>query len=281
MPIRQESDWENLTEVLKRYPEVKQVKDRLGWLLAKESLTVVVEFEYIDKDFRDTFSAYFSKRFHTPNNRCSRLHFFRGLLTLKGLLGEKLPKGCEYLGYSVLRPIHTKGLGRTMVSAKLLPDSAPREAHYRTCEEEVNLLGRSFSVRGFPYIAQDQEVFVCVQASLWMLVRYFTNRYRNYREVGPHQLSNLVPKSATRPDGLLHSSVWNDAFLVHDDAGRPYHQLELPGGPNSGERPADDDRSFGAIRAFIAPMPEKTFLSADAYQLQAMNPGLPHTAIRT
>ncbi len=359
--IREESDWANLAELLKNFPEVDEVKKRLGWMLGSANLTVVVEFQYIDKDFRDTFSAYFSKRFHTPSTRCARLHFFRGILTKERLLGEKLPRGSEYLGYSVLRPIHTRGLGRTLISPTLLPDPAPRHAHYKICEEEINLLGLTFSIKGFPYIAQDREVFVCAQASLWMLVRYFSNSYRTYREIGPHQLSNLVsdftlgrafpsqglelwqaseilrrlgfhpvihekasfseslanklgfgtaeegfrhlfytyiesgipllvayrthaivafghvsnyskkiPKSAAGPDGVHHSSVWNEAFLVHDDAAHPYHHLELPTGPESKDRPKDDDRSFSAIRAFIAPMPEKAFLSADAYQLQAL-----------
>lgn len=362
LQIRETEDWKRLDEILVGFPEVTEIEPRLAWLLGNGDLTIGIELQYIDKDFRDTFSAYFSKRFHTPSTRCARLHFFRGHLSLKQVMAAKLPKQAEYLGYSVLRPIHTGGLGRTLIASHLLSVPNRHHAHHKSCEENVSLLGRKFRVRGFPYIAQDQEVFVCAQAALWMLVRYFSNSYPNYREMGPHQLSNLVsdfslgrtfpsqglelwqaseilrrlgfhpvihardsfsdamarklgfntgeegfrhlfytyiesgipllvaykthavvafghvsdysekpePESAG-PDGMFHSSVWNRAFLIHDDARLPYSRLELPeGAPAPGTQFTDDDRSFGAVRAFIAPMPEKTFLSADSYQVLAL-----------
>ena len=58
-------------------------------------------------------------------------------------------------------------------------------------------MGREYRVSGFPYTSQDQEVARCAQASLWMLVRYFSNKYPNYREIGPHQLANLRTSIST------------------------------------------------------------------------------------
>lgn len=360
--VHRAEDWKELPEILTEFPEVKDIEPRLSGILGNGNLTIGIELQYIDKDFRDTFSAYFSKRFHTPPTRCARLHFFRGILSQEEMLGAKLPEGAEYLGYSVLRPIHTGGLGRTLISSKLLHVPEKHQVHHKSCEEKVNLLGRVYRVRGFPYIAQDQEVFVCAQAALWMLVRYFSNSYPNYREMGPHQLANLVsdfslgrtfpsqglelwlaseilrrlgfhpvihardsfsdsmaqklgfrtaeegfrhlfytyiesgipllvaykthavvafghvsnytkkPESKRAgTDGMFHSSVWNRAFLIHDDAKLPYSRLDLPTDASVGEgKLPDHDRSFEAIRAFIAPMPEKTFLSADSYQVLAL-----------
>ncbi len=362
--ISKQEDWTALEDILVEYPEAKGVEGRLSHLLGNENLTIGIELQYIDKDFRDTFSAYFSKRFHTPSTRCARLHFFRGILNPEQVLAAELPEGAEYLGYSVLRPLHTGGLGRTLIASRLLPVPNGQHAHYKTCEEKVSLLGRSFTVRGFPYIAQDQEVFVCAQAALWMLVRYFSNSYPNYREMGPYQLANLVSdfslgrtfpsqglelwqaseilrrlgfhpviharesftdsmaaklgfktadegfrhlfytyiesgipllvaykthavvafghvsdyrrkpeKASASADGIFHSSVWNRAFLVHDDAKLPYMKMEIPvktDKAQDGEQVPSEARSFDAVRAFIAPMPEKTFLSADSYQRMAL-----------
>jgi hypothetical protein len=322
-------------------------------LLEGIEFTVVIERQYIDKDYRDSHSAYFSRRFNTPSNRCLRLHFFRGTLG-DGWIGDP---DLQYLGYSVVSPIKPGGMGRTLISEDLARCPEGSYLHAKTCTEHVHLLGREFRVCGFPYTCQDQEVARCAQASLWMLVRYFSNKYRSYREIGPHQLANLVsdhhlgrlfptdgltiwqsaeilrrlgfhpvvhhrsafvkkvgnsykpaeivaklgfntPEEAfahlfytyiesgipllvatptharvafghysdyqTTPgpqhadnDGFFHSSAFNKGFLIHDDAKHLYHPLGLG---------SKDTPSFEEVTAFIAPMPEKTFLPPDIHQ---------------
>lgn len=346
--IRHAIDWQQLKQIARGYPDVEKIETKLGWLLGSGNLTVVIERHYIDKDFRDSYSAYFSKRFHTPSNRCLRLHFFRGELTDPWIDRQDL----EYLGYSVISSITPGGMGRTLISTELVSCPKGWHLHAKTCEETIHLLGRNFQVSGFPYTCQDQEIARCAQASLWMLVRYFSNKYPNYREVGPHQLANLVAdihlgrlfpsngltvwqsaeilrrlgfhpvvhdrrafedeegeKLAARlgfkcakkafahlfytyiesgipllvgtkshalvafghlsdysakpdaedatTDGFFHSSVLNRGFMTHDDARLPYGRMEF----ESGAVP-----EFEEVVAFIAPMPEKTFLPADTHQ---------------
>lgn len=50
--------------------------DRLLNVLDSECQCVVIERHCIDRDYRDTFSHFHSKRFKTPDARCVRLHFF-------------------------------------------------------------------------------------------------------------------------------------------------------------------------------------------------------------
>lgn len=352
--VKASDDWRSLAEILPEFAEAKQIEPRLGRLFGHGELTIAIERQYIDKDYRDTFSAYFSKRFHTPWSRCVRLHFFRGSIALDQI--RDIPNEA-YLGYSVLRPLDTGGLGRTLLAGCLVESTRESEhLHAKSCDEQVNLLGRDFKISGFPYIGQDTEVAVCAQAALWMMVRYFSNRYPNYREIGPHQLAHLVSdfslgrifpspglaiwqaseilrrlgfhpvihelgtfekdpslaqklgfagdkpekafqhlfytyiesgipllvaykshavvafghasdyheqpaKADASTDGFYHSSVWNRRFLIHDDARLPYQFLDL-----------DDasSRPFSDVEAFIAPMPEKTFLPADEYQRLAL-----------
>ena len=54
---------------------------RMKAAFAKRAAWVLVEDNYIDRDYRDTFSHIFSKRFATPPTRCQRLHFFNNRLT--------------------------------------------------------------------------------------------------------------------------------------------------------------------------------------------------------
>jgi hypothetical protein len=95
LKIRKEDDWKTLEDILVEYPEVRGVQSRLSHLIGNENLTIGIELQYIDKDYRDTFSAYFSKRFHTPSTRCARLHFFRGILNQEQVLAAELPEGAE------------------------------------------------------------------------------------------------------------------------------------------------------------------------------------------
>jgi hypothetical protein len=79
--------------------------DRLTKVLDGHCASVVVEREYIDKDYRDTFANFHSKRFSTPPSRCVRLHFFRDHIAQNRLEpGECFNDGNEYLGYSVIVP---------------------------------------------------------------------------------------------------------------------------------------------------------------------------------
>lgn len=180
-------DWDALHRLAQ--PEL----DRGGVTRLKEALsgkatTVAVERHYIDKDYRDTFSYFHSKRFSTPDSRCLRLHFFSRAVTRKELT-EASRIQADYLGYAIIRPTRPNCLGRTL----LTPESRGTvSASMRLCEETITLQGTELKVRAFPFISQDADVTVCAQSALWMLVRYYSNRYALYPETYPYQLAKLT-----------------------------------------------------------------------------------------
>ena len=155
---------------------------------ASKARTVAIERHYIDKDYRDAFSNYYSKRFNTPDARCIRLHFFSELFT-----GEDLTNAARiqssYLGYSVIRPTKPNCVGRSMLSPNA---RAGTTGAICLCKESISIQGTELEVRGFPFTSQDAEVSVCAQASVWMLARYFSNRFSVYPEVYPHQVGMLT-----------------------------------------------------------------------------------------
>ncbi|MGJ8640802.1 MAG: hypothetical protein ACSHYA_15540 [Opitutaceae bacterium] len=150
--------------------------------------TVLVERHYIDKDYRDTFSNYHSKRFQTPDSRCNRLHFFSEQLDKAALSDASKLQAC-YLGYSVIRPTRPNCVGRTLIKPV---QTRTNEAHIRTCVEKVNLMGIELQVEGFPFISQDTDVTVCAQSALWTVLRYYSNRYPRYGEIHPYQIGALT-----------------------------------------------------------------------------------------
>jgi len=162
--------------------------NRLMAVLQDDTKCVLVERFYIDKDYRDTFSAYHSKRFSTPSSRCVRLHFFNRAIARAELDNPDSIKD-NYLGYAVIRPTRPNALGRTLLDPSKLQTVTGTMC---LCTEEVSIQGAEFEVRGFPFISQDADVTVCAQSALWMLFRYYSNFLKTSKEVYPHQICSLV-----------------------------------------------------------------------------------------
>lgn len=296
--------------------------------------TVIVERQYIDKDYRDTFSNYHSRRFKTPDPRCLRLHFFKELLEKSSFTDVEYMQR-NYLGYSVIRPTRPNCVGRTLVAPV---QSRMGEAHIRTCVEVVHLLGLSLKIVGFPFISQDGDVTSCAQSALWTVFRYFSNRYSRYGEIHPYQIGALTSDYSTGsrlfPSDGLHmwqmgeafrrsrfepliytrhehkekfehllytyiesgipclvgvpghvvaayghfsdieaslipndkqwhySSQFNRGLVISDDNTYPYQPLHKQGPA----KPTDSRYKFDEIDSFIAPLPDKVYLSPEGFK---------------
>jgi len=328
-------NWDSVRKLCVNYLDFPG-QQRLDAMLTNHLRCVAVEHHYIDKDYRDTFSNFHSKRFSTPSSRCVRLHFFSQPITHQDLKdGEKVQD--KYLGYSVIRPTRPNCIGRTLIDVKVRKGLG---AYFCVCQEKINLQGVELTVEGFPFISQDGDATVCAQSALWMVVRYFSNQYSLYPETYPFQLTRLsedysigrlypssgltmwqlgeslrqlsfsplsynrntfkgdfdrllytyiesgIPVIAGVPSHVLalfgHASdlslcqtISQQAFsadlctgwIVNNDNYFPYEVLSNGG---SGE----SSFKFKDIDSFIAPLPEKVFLSAENFEkvvLQLLN----------
>jgi hypothetical protein len=185
--------WDTLLRLV--YPELdRRGQGRLQTLLSSACRSVIIERHYIDKDYRDTFSHFHSKRFSTPSARCVRLHFFASAVTELEIIQEEAAVKSAYLGYAVIRPTKPNCVGRTLLCHTLRLD---KQAHLSYCAEKVQLLGTLLNVEGFPFMSQDADATVCAQAALWMLLRYYSNRYPWYSEILPFQITNLASHHGT------------------------------------------------------------------------------------
>lgn len=161
---------------------------------------VVVEEDYVDKDFQDEFSAFYSKAFKTYSPRCVRLHFFSKKVSQKNIENFSLPVD-SYLGFMVVRPTDLQRVGRTV----LKPHIDENKNVFITCQEEfcAHILGERLTVKGMPFIQQDTQVGVCAQASLWMLARYMSRRF-GLRDYLPAEI-NQFAKSHSAGGRILPS----------------------------------------------------------------------------
>ncbi|OWK18708.1 hypothetical protein AJ88_00845 [Mesorhizobium amorphae CCBAU 01583] len=143
------------------------------------AVTVLVEDEYLDRDFTEAFAAYYARLFKRHTKLCKRVHFFKSDLTAvvnlvsPSELAVRLQE-CQddYLGFLVLRPIHEAPLAQ----ATLLTPGPPagHESHALVrAKYETHLLGAELFVKALPMTQQDQRIGACAQATIWPLAAIF------------------------------------------------------------------------------------------------------------
>jgi hypothetical protein len=165
---------------------------KLKRLLEGSVISVAVEKHYIDRDYRDTFSGFHSKKFVTPSARAIRLHFFRDAIRVADIRNDAIPDG-SYVGYSVIRPTRPNCIGRTLLDPARIRGVAGAVCR---CVEKVSIQGTELTIRGFPFISQDFDATVCAESATWMVMRYFSNRYPSYREMHPFEITTATQNYA-------------------------------------------------------------------------------------
>jgi hypothetical protein len=150
--------------------------------------SVIVERGYIDKDYRDTYAGFYAKKFAQYPSRTARLHFFNKRLDENSLFSLEAEKDA-YIGFMVIRPTRVSCIGRSIINPRKVPGI---KGTMCIGKFKVHIAGAQLEVDGFPYISQDTDVTVCAHAAAWMVFRYFSERYPNYAEAYPYQISQMI-----------------------------------------------------------------------------------------
>jgi hypothetical protein len=186
--------------------------------LAQEKLgakTVVAE-PYISTDWSDEYAARFARVFQDIPRLATRLHFFADFDSPSRALGPPdlfdLPAEClgsansAYLGYCVVRPFRPVTVGDTVLASPYRDRKTGIDLVHCATTFTVHLLGSQMTVRGMPFIQQDEAVSVCAEANLWMLARYMhakgdARRYRpsEMYEIATRALSVGPPREGLNP----------------------------------------------------------------------------------
>lgn len=148
---------------------------------------IVVEKEYVDRDYLDDFAAYYVKCFKEYERFCRRLHFFREfddkqlILYLEGKgnseeVSQELNQDEEgeevYLGYAVVKPLPKAIIGRTvLIPWENTVTSGDDESDNRSIrcvrDYKPNLAGLELCVEGLAFQEQDKVLAACATSALW------------------------------------------------------------------------------------------------------------------
>lgn len=173
------------------HPDV--VHEVLGQAYTLGAQTCVIEYRYLDPDYRSEHSRFYSTTFRRYPSVGHRLHFFVDAPPADLLADPEKPAdfgAMDYLGYTVFRPLPGARVGRTMLRPP--PDLAERV--FCQASDSVNVFGQPMTVTGTPFMAQDAQLGVCAHMTLWVTGYHHHLAYGDPRQLAA-DVADAIPVS--------------------------------------------------------------------------------------
>lgn len=160
-------------------------------------ISFVLEWPYTDAQYRDCYYMYYANKFNDYSRDAVRVHLFAGSLGGIKFYGKEAEKELQdkYRGYFIIRPLASCPLGRSCISPLAM---AKRQFFYCWAQDDVYLLGRRLTIRGFPHVAQDATTHTCAESALWTLMSYYGLKYSLYGAMLPSEIIKRLPSSGER-----------------------------------------------------------------------------------
>ncbi|MCU1303460.1 MAG: hypothetical protein JWQ87_3744 [Candidatus Sulfotelmatobacter sp.] len=147
--------------------------------------TIVVEQHYIDRDYIEDHSVFYSKSLYPYPNFCRRVHFFsldkeqlheqiHRIRDLRSSGEETFLRQCtefsrvHYVGFAVIKPLPGCPVGRTVL--RCLPEESGKgylRKFHCSCNYDPHLLGVRLTISGLAFQQQDLGVSACATTALW------------------------------------------------------------------------------------------------------------------
>lgn len=159
------------------FPEIfrkPQIEYIYRYLKDLNATTVLLESQYVDKDYLDDYSKFYVRRFSSKDNKCARLHFFTKSLQhqeFEDWLGNGLEPDAHnelkeaYLGFIVIKPLPRTFIGKTCL--RVYPSFASASRFLLTRRYDVNLFGIKLEIKTIAFQEQDKVVAACATTAIW------------------------------------------------------------------------------------------------------------------
>jgi hypothetical protein len=234
MPVASSADLSQLGNFVSAEYGPERVVEKLKNEISAAVKAILIEHNYVDKDYRSTYYSFYAKKGQHYRSHCVRLHFFDEAVTLVTAtlkLHSAYDKPTDhYFGFMVLRPTGLKTIGRTVLSPDIRKGAS---RSIIAADHKAHLLGEKLSVRGFPSMDQHQDISVCAHVACWSILRHYSERYSIYREFLTHDITMMAEEFD--PGGLVPAKGlgMSHATRVFQIAGTfPEHVVKVaqPGG---------------------------------------------------
>lgn len=131
----------------------------------------------MDRHWLEEYSGYYATMLRPPPSKATRLHFLRSEVADADLV-RLVQRACEgdraavegelrdaYLGFSVIRPLASAPVGRTVL--RPYSDEPLRCFAADLLDHRVHLAGLRIEFAGLPFQQQDQGVGACATTAIW------------------------------------------------------------------------------------------------------------------
>jgi hypothetical protein len=218
-------------DILKK-PQLNYIYHYLKELGAK---SVLLEREYLDKDYLEDFSRYYVKCFKNSGHKCARLHFFDSEINHTSF-NEILKKGSSskkyealrksYLGFIVIKPLQETFIGKTCLKQwpSLLPHS-PDEKKCLSRQYTVNLFGIDLEVESVAFQEQDKVISACATTAIYTALHGCS--WQNEKQIPSSSeiTINAINHTLGSSNGFPNKGLTNEQILrALDIAGFRYHK---------------------------------------------------------
>ena len=204
--------------------------------------TLLVERNYIDRDFLEDYAAYYVRCFPLYRKTCTRIHAFRKAFAQEDvkafLSGDNSRLDVEefrsaYLGFIVVKPLPRTVIGRTCLTT--YSDKATRYFP-ATRDFDASLFGIKLGVvKTLPFQEQDNVVAACATSALWTLFQATAREFQHQlltpieiTRAATHLLpteSRVIPNQGLSTHMMAHAikSVSLEPFLIRVAEGKVLH----------------------------------------------------------
>ena len=261
--IRHRTGWDQRSEVF----EKPQLTYLCNYLEEKEHInaqTIVVENDYIDRNYLEDYSAYYARCFPPHLRKSSRVHFFSDTFNQSEFISalesddtsffKRISK--EYIGYIVIRPVPHTFISKLCL--KPYPELTAEKGYTLIAKKErVSLFGITLKVKTVAFMEQDKVVSACATSSLWM---FFNSSEQDFNGHAPSP--STITKSAT---GLSHGGTrtFPNTGLSSEQISRSLQHFGFE--PSIIELPRDPQRLQEIIYSYVSNnIP--VLLAGDVYQ---------------
>lgn len=193
--------------------------------------TVILETRYYDKQYVEDYGKYYCKSFKHYSKTCMRFHFFTESFddnVFKNFLMNYNPEDISkenresrfgkmynsYCGFSIIKPIPYTIFGRTClktyntVRSKAGDGRITEKRFYPTIRMyKANLYGMEFRFDSVAYQEQDNQVFVCAAAAIWVAFQS-TSKLFDHMIPTPYDITlQATGRKIPKKEGLTNNEM--------------------------------------------------------------------------
>ncbi|WP_368524854.1 hypothetical protein [Enterobacter asburiae] len=219
------------------FPDIfhkKQIEYIHRYLKDLNCITVILEFDYIDKDYLEDYARYYVKGFNNSGYKTARLHFFSLEFDHSNIdrhlsygLNKKELSALQnsYLGFMVVKPLPKTFIGRTCLA--LYPGIA-KESNKKSLVREysVDLFGIKLSVESIAFQEQDKVISACATTAIWSALHAIS--WKDIRDIPSRSeiTTNAINHISESSNSFPNKELTNKQILRAVDSEKLKHQAE-------------------------------------------------------